>query len=112
MSSVEDPVITAIRLLSKNMRVVKEDSSIASIYVSQQWYDRELFKNYDAQITVGIGQSEDRKVELSGRIRQRLGRLVVNLWASDRPASSDSGRLIRQKMIEEATYGTPKHIVS
>ena len=32
MSSYEDPVTTVIRLLSKNIRVVKEDSSVASIY--------------------------------------------------------------------------------
>jgi hypothetical protein len=101
MSSYEDPVTTTIRLLSKNIRVVKEDSSVASIYVSQQWYDRELFKNYDAQITVGLSQSEDHKVDLAGRIRQRRGRLVVNLWATDKPASSDPGRLMRQKMVEE-----------
>ena len=101
MSSYEDPVTTTIRLLSKNIRVVKEDSSVASIYVSQQWYDRELFKNYDAQITVGLSSSEDHKVDLAGRIRQRRGRLVVNLWASDKPASSDPGRLMRQKMVEE-----------
>ena len=61
MSTVEDPVTTTIRLLSKNMHVVKEDSSLANVYVSQQWYDRELFKNYDGQITVGLGQSEDHK---------------------------------------------------
>ena len=41
------------------------------------------------------------RVELSGRIRQRRGRLIVTLWASDRPASTDSGRLMRQKMVEE-----------
>ena len=104
MSSYEDPVTTTIRLLSKNIRVVKEDSSVASIYVSQQWYDRELFKNYDAQITVGLSSSEDHKVDLAGRIRQRRGRLVVNLWATDKPASSDSGRLMRQKMVEEVNH--------
>ena len=69
--------------------------------MSKEWYDRELFKNYDGQITVGLAQSEDVKVEMSGRIRRRLGRIRVNTWATDRPATSDSGRLMRQKMVEE-----------
>jgi len=101
MSEIEDPVTTVIRLLSKNMRVVKEDNSIANIYVSKEWYDRELFKNYDGQITVGLGESRDTKIEMSGRIRRRLGSLRVNVWATDRPATTDPGRLMRQKMVEE-----------
>ncbi len=101
MSEIEDPVTTVIRLLSKNMRVVKEDGALASIYVSKEWYDRELFKNYDGQITVGLGESRDTKIEMSGRIRRRLGSLRVNVWATDRSATSDSGRLMRQKIVEE-----------
>jgi len=101
MSEYEDPITTTIRLLSKNIQVIKEDDSIANIYVSKEWYDRELFKNYDAQITVGLAQSEDEKIEMSGRIRRRLGRIRVNTWATDRPATSDPGRLMRQKMVEE-----------
>jgi len=101
MSEIEDPVTTVIRLLSKNVRVVKEDNAIANIHVSKEWYDRELFKNYDGQITVGLGESKDTKVEMSGRIRRRLGTLRVNVWATDRPATSDPGRLMRQKMVEE-----------
>jgi len=101
MSELEDPVTTVVRLLSKNMRVVKEDNATANIYVSKEWYDRELFKNYDGQITVGLAESRDTKIEMSGRLRRRLGFLRVNVWATDRPATSDSGRLIRQKMVEE-----------
>ncbi len=101
MSEIEDPVTTTIRLLQKNMRVVKEDGALASIYVSREWYDRELFKNYDGQITVGLGESRDTKVEMSGRVRRRLVTLRVNVWATDKPAASDSGRLMRQKMVEE-----------
>jgi len=101
MSEIEDPVITTIRLLQKNMRVVKKDNAIANIYVSKEWYDRELFKNYDGQITVGLSESRDTKIEMSGRVRRRLGSLRVNVWATDRPATSDPGRLMRQKMVEE-----------
>lgn len=71
MSEYEDPVTTGVRLLSKNMRIVKEDGALASVYVSREWYDRELFKNHDGQITVGLGESRDTKIEMSGRIRRR-----------------------------------------
>ncbi|MEM3626443.1 MAG: hypothetical protein QXZ25_00245 [Candidatus Bathyarchaeia archaeon] len=101
MSEMEDPVTTVVRLLSKNMRVVKEDGALASIYVSREWYDRELFKNVDGQVTVGLGESRDTKLEMSGRIRRRLGTLRVNVWTTDREASTDSGRLMRQKIVEE-----------
>jgi len=101
MSELEDAVTTVVRLLSKNMRVVKEDGAIANIYVSKEWYDRELFKNYEGQITVGLAESRDTKIEMSGKIRRRLGSLRVNVWATDRPAASDPGRLMRNKMVEE-----------
>jgi len=101
MSEIENPVDTVVRLLNKNMRVVKEDNAIASVHVSKEWYDRELFKNYDGQVTVGLGESRDTKIEMSGRIRRRMGSLRVNVWATDRPATTDPGRLMRQKMVEE-----------
>jgi hypothetical protein len=101
LSELEDVVATVIRLLSKNMLVVKDDGNIAQIHVSSEWYDRELFKNYDGQITVGLAESQDQKVEMSGRIRRRLGTLRVNVWTTDKTASSDSGRVMRKKMVEE-----------
>jgi len=101
VSEVESSVDTVMRLLSKNMRVIKEDGALAKIIVSKEWFDRELFKNADGQITVGLIQSEDEKVEMSGRIRRRLARVRVNVWAVDKPDIVDSGRLMRQKMVEE-----------
>jgi hypothetical protein len=93
MSEVENPVDTVVRLLSKNMWVVKEDGSLASIIASKEWYDRELFKNYDGQITVGLVESRDTKIDMSGRLRRRVGSLRVNVWSQD--------MLTRQKMVEE-----------
>lgn len=101
MSEFEDSVTTVVRLLSENMQVVKDDDSIASIHVSREWCDRELFRDYDGQITVGLAESQDQKLEFAGKLRRRLGFLRVNVWASDRQASSDSGRLMRDKMVAE-----------
>jgi hypothetical protein len=93
MSEVENSVDTVVRLLSKNMWVVKEDGSLASMLISREWYDRELFKNYDGQITVGLAESRDAKIEMSGRLRRRVSSLRVNVWSQD--------MLTRQKMVEE-----------
>jgi hypothetical protein len=101
MSTYEDPVTTVIRLLTKKTQVIKDDDSIASIYVSKEWYDRELFKNYDAQISVGLAQSQDQMLEISGRLHRRLGRLRVNVWATDKASSSDTGREMREKIVEQ-----------
>ena len=95
---------TVARLLNKNMHVVKDDGATASIKVSSEWYDREFFKNYDGQITVGLAGSQDQKIEMSGRTRRRLGSLRVNVWATDKPASADSGRLMRNKIVEEVNH--------
>jgi hypothetical protein len=38
---------------------------------------------------------------MSGRIRRRLGSLRINIWATDKPATSDNGKLMRNKMVEE-----------
>jgi hypothetical protein len=93
MSEMENPVDTVVRLLSQNMHVVKKDGSLASIIVSREWVDRELFKNVDGQITVGLAESRDTKIEISGRLRRRVGSLRVNVWSQD--------AYIRQKMVEE-----------
>lgn len=101
MSEFEDPVATVVRLLGENVQVVKDDNSIAQIHVSSEWYDRELFKNNDGQITVGLAESQDQKIETAGKLRRRLGLLRANVWAADKQGSSDSGRLMRNKLVAE-----------
>ncbi|MCL6579954.1 MAG: hypothetical protein K6T73_11370, partial [Candidatus Bathyarchaeota archaeon] len=46
-----------------------------------------------AQSTVGLAESRDTKIEMSGRLRRRVGSLRVNVWSQD--------MLTRQKMVEE-----------
>lgn len=48
MPNVEDSITTLVRLLDNNMRLVKDDGSIGNVYVSKEWYDRNLMKTYDA----------------------------------------------------------------
>jgi len=100
MPETEDPTTTLVRLLDKNMRVVKEDGSSASVHVSAEWYDRELLRHYDGQVTVGLDRSEDQKLGFSAASRRRVGYSRVNVWVIDKPGSV-VGRDLRNKLREE-----------
>lgn len=99
MVEIEDPIKTLVRLLDKNLRVVKDDDSLAKIYVSTEWYDRELLKNYDGQVTVGLDRSEDQKIGLSATLRRRVGYARVNIWVVGK--SGVAGREVRNKLRQE-----------
>jgi len=100
MPEIEDPIITLVRLLDKNMRVVKEDGSLANVHVSAEWYDQELLRHYDGQVTVGLDRSEDQKLGFSAAFRRRVGYSRINIWVLDKP-SSVVGRDLRNKLREE-----------
>ncbi|MEM0095034.1 MAG: hypothetical protein QW660_00130 [Candidatus Bathyarchaeia archaeon] len=94
MSETADPVEVVIELLRANMHVVKEDGSLANIQVSREWLSQEALPNeVDGQVTVGLAECTDTKVELSGRLRRRVYTIRVNIWSRDRE--------IRQKMVDE-----------
>jgi hypothetical protein len=96
MSETENPVDTVVRLLSKNIRVIKEDGTPASIRVSREWINQELLKNVDGQITVGLAESRDTKIDMSGKLRRHVSSLRVNIWSQD--------TLTRQRMVEEVNH--------
>ena len=98
--AIEDPVTTLVRLLKTKMWLVKDDGSLANIHVGKQWYDRELLKDYDGQVTVGLARSEDKKLSMTGKVRVRFGFLQVNIWVIDKPPSL-VGRDMREKLREE-----------
>lgn len=92
--SLLDPVQDVIQLLSGNMQVLKENNNPANIQFSREWLSQEaLPENVDGQVTVGLAESLDQKLELSGKLRRRVFSIRVNVWSRD--------RLIRQKMVEE-----------
>jgi len=101
MPEAENPVTTIVRLLDKNLRVIKDDGSLALTLVSQEWYDRELLRNYDGQITVGLDRSEDQKIGFSGTARRQIGYLHVNVWTVDKPEQGWAGRKMRDQMCAE-----------
>jgi hypothetical protein len=101
MSEVEDAAVTLARLLRSEMRVVKDDGGIADVSVSGEWQNAEAFKNHDGQVTVGLAEGTDQKLELTGRKRRRQQVLRVNVWAMDAAGSEESGRVMRRKIVEE-----------
>jgi hypothetical protein len=101
MSEIEDAAVTIARLLKHELRVVKDDGGLARVTVTSEWQNAEALKDCDGQITVGLAESSDEKLELSGKTRRRMAFLRVNAWATDVPSASESGRVMRSKLVEE-----------
>ena len=101
MSEMEDPAITVARLLRTKMRVVKESGALASVTVSGEWQNHDAFKSSDGQVTVGLAETADQKIDLTGKIRRRTSTLRVNVWTTDTPNADESGKTIRSKIVEE-----------
>ncbi len=102
MPEVEDPVVTLVRLLKANMRVVNDDQSVASIFVSREWYDRELLKNYDGQVTAGLRQpSQVKPITLDHSLSQRILNFKVDCWVVNKSTLKQSGNRTRSKLREE-----------
>jgi hypothetical protein len=101
MSEIEDPAVTVARLLKTEMRVIKDNGSLAQVSVSGEWQNSDAFKTGDGQVTVGLAECNDQKIELTGKIRRRLSAIRVNVWATDMPNASENGKLLRGKIVEE-----------
>ncbi len=101
MSQVEDPSATVARLLRSKMRVVKDNGSLASVNVSYEWQSSDALKSCDGQVTVGLAEETDQKIDLSGKIRRRTSSMRVNVWATDMPNATEDGKSIRNKIMEE-----------
>jgi hypothetical protein len=99
LSELENPVTTLLRLITSRIWVTKDSGSRASILVTEENYDRQLLKEYDAQITLALDNSQDQKLELAGRLRRRYMILRCNVYAVDKTApNSDSGKVMRDKV--------------
>jgi hypothetical protein len=101
MSETEDAATTVARLLRTEMHVAKDDGALAIISVTTEWKNTEAFKGWDGQVTVGLAESTDQKIELSGKTRRRLSFLRVNVWVTDTPRLGESARVMRGKIVEE-----------
>jgi len=101
MTEIEDPVTTLVRLFKTNIRLVNDDNSIANVYASREWYDRELLKNHDGQVTVGLRQPSSLKpLSFSHALTQRILNFKVDCWTLDKVAKQ-TGNRTRSKLREE-----------
>ncbi len=101
MTEVEDAAATVVRLLKTKLRVARDNGALADVSVSSEWQNNDAFKSCDGQVTVGLAESADQKIELSGRTRRRLSLLRVNVWTTDTQDASEGGRVMRGKIVEE-----------
>ncbi len=101
MSEIEDAAVTVARLLKTKMHVTKDSGALASVAVSGEWQNSDAFKTGDGQVTVGLAECTDQKVELTGKIRRRMPVIRVNVWATDTPNTSENGKILRGKIVEE-----------
>jgi hypothetical protein len=101
MSEIEDPAVTVARLLKTKMRVIEDDGALASVNVSGEWQNNDALKDNDGQVTVGLAESVDQKIELSGKIRRRLSSIRVNVWVTDKLNANTDAKVLRCKIIEE-----------
>lgn len=100
MSEIEDAASTVARLLKHNLRVIKDNGTIANLNVTSEWQDLDALKGYDGQVTVGLADSTDQKLELSGKNRKRTSTIRVNVWATEIP-NAESAKTMSGKIVEE-----------
>jgi hypothetical protein len=101
MSEIEDAAITIERLLRTQMRVVLDSGALALVNVSSEYPNTEALKGNDGQVTVGLAETVDQKLDLTGKIRRRTATLRVNVWATDTQPVNESGKMIRNKIAAE-----------
>jgi hypothetical protein len=94
--------MTLLRLITTRIRVVKDNGSLANLLATKEAYDRELLKQYDAQITMGLDSSQDQKLELAGRLRRRFMVFRCNAYCVDKAApGTDAGKVMRDKVTAQ-----------
>ena len=112
VAEFENPVVTVLRLIESRLRVVKDDGGLARVLCSQANYDRELLKDYDAQITVSktADPCQQQKHTLDGKLRRRIYFLRATVTTVDKPVpSSDVGRVVRDKVLEQLLLIIPEN---
>jgi hypothetical protein len=112
LSEIENPVITVLRLIESRLRVVKDDGGLARVLCSQANYDRELLKDYDAQITVSkiTDPCQQQKHTLDGKLRRRIYSLRATITTIDKPTlGSDMGKVMRDKVLEQLLLIIPEN---
>ena len=99
--TMEEPTKTLIRLLKTYLRVVKDNGEVAKIYISNEWYNSEISKQSDGQISVGLQRCEQQKLSTNGRVRRAVIDFRINVWVLDKPERGSETREMRSKIVDE-----------
>lgn len=98
--SVEDPKTTLINLINNNIALTKDDGQTpATMHVSQEWFNSQLFKDFDAQITVGLVEGSMEKLNVGGSWVRYGDRYRVTGWSIDK--TGVTGKEMRWKIRRE-----------
>lgn len=98
--SVEDPKTTLMNLIKNNISLTKDDGvTAATVHVSQAWFNSKLFKDFDAQITIGLAEGSMEKLNIGGSWVRYLDRYRIIGWSIDK--TGITGKEMRWKIRKE-----------
>ena len=100
---VEDPKELLVGLLQGNIKVY-EDDGVTEVpgVVSAAWYDKEIFKDYGWQVTVGpVVDARARVLDLGALHREYGERLQVSVWVLRKRGVNYTPERLRHDLIHE-----------
>jgi len=98
--SVEDPKTTLMTLIKNNVSLTKDDGTTpATVHVSHEWFNSKLFKDFDAQITVGLAEGSMEKLNIGGSWVRYADRYRIIGWSIDK--AGITGKEMRWKIRRE-----------
>ena len=102
--TMEEPTKTLVRLLKNYLRVVKDNGEIARLHIGGEWYNSEIIRQNDGQVTVGLQGCKEQKLSVDGKTRRAIIDFRINVWVLDKSERSSETREIRSKIIDEIRH--------
>jgi len=97
MSQAEDPKTTLMNLIKNNIALKKDDNlTPATVHVSQEWFNSQLLRDFDAQITVGLAEGSMEKLNVGGSWVRHGDRYKITGWSVDK--AGVTGKEMRWKI--------------
>ncbi len=102
MGVVEDPKELLVGLLQGNIHVYDDDGVEVPGIVSAAWYDKEIFKDYGWQVTVGpVVDARARVLDLGALHKEYSERLQVSVWVLRKRGVNYTPERLRHDLIHE-----------
>jgi len=98
--SVEDPKTTLMNLIKNNIALTKDDNlTPATVHVSQEYFNSQLFKDFDAQVTIDLAEGVIEKLNVGGSWVRYSDRYRLTGWSIDK--TGITGKEMRWKIRRE-----------